>query len=208
MTGSWDIVKEEDRAEVEFIKLEEGITQVRIIGGPVRRWSHWINSLNRSYTCGGKDCPVCEINKAEREISGKNKHGNQKRYIVKAIDREDGVLKVLEGSQALFDNLLMMQSEVGNLDTYDVKINRKGKKMDTTWGVIPQQVTPLTEEELAMIEESPIDMDYFLEAPTKEQWLDLLDGKDPSEVFGKSEEDDEENEEVDEEEDVDVDFTI
>ena len=201
----WDAVRNAGNKESEgldYIKFKEGSTPIRIIGEPVVRWRHWIKSLNAGYFCPGPGCPVCEMNKRHKDNTGQTLHATSRRYSVQVIDREDNKIKIMDGSQALFDNLLMMMDEVGDLETFDVKINRKGTGLDTTWGVIPQPISELSDDDLELIDGFAVDLDEYLNIPTREQWLQLLEGEEPADVFKPNNYEEEEDDE-----EVEVDFT-
>lgn len=202
----WDVVDEatEPKKDIEWLKFPEGVTTIRVLEPPIRKVRHWIQSQMNNFDCIGADCPVCAINREEYQNTGKNKYSKADRFFMQVIVRDESrgdYLAIMDASKTLATDIRMLQAEVGDVSTFDIKVVRKGTKKDTTWNVIPQQISEMSEHDEELKKEM-IDVKTLWEAPTREQWLMILDGVDPQEVFKTKISDSEV------EEDEEVDFTV
>lgn len=204
----WDAVEkvlnqEDDFQKVEFINFSPGkASTIRVIGDkPIQRWKHWVQMHSRSYICPGKGCPICEINNKAKANGGEAKYNNQYKHHILVVDKDDSKVKILENSSTFFGDLNTLRKEVGDLDTYDIKVIRNGKGRDTTYSLIPIPGTELTEEEQKNVEATDIDLEEYFRPPTPEQLTRLLAGEDPDDVFQSEEEVTGDSEEIE------VDFT-
>lgn len=146
----WGSVKEAGTgASVDFIKLQTGQNQMRIVSKPSLVDVHWEKSVDGStkkLTCLGRECPICKAGKVPMQ-----------RYQVKVIDRTDGKVKVLEGGTTIFNQVknLAMDPEYGNPEMYDIKVTKSGSGRETKYSILPApRKTELSPEESKAVEES------------------------------------------------------
>jgi hypothetical protein len=199
----------QESKKIDFIQFPEGATILRIVDNePVGKWKHWIPQIKRSIICPGKGCPICNIIKNAKANGETPPYSSQKKYHIHVIDRKDGQLKILENSKTFFGDLLTIRKEMmetyGELTNYDIKVIRSGKGKNTKWTILPSIKTPLTEEELKIIEENRIDFNEYFKAFTPEQIIRILNGENIEDVLKDSNEEVENNED---EEDIEIDFT-
>ena len=93
-------------------------------------------------------------------------------------------MEVMIQGKTFFSQLLDLHKEVGNITTYDIKVIRKGSGTDTTYTLLPAAPTDF-DTEGKEIEE--VDMQELFKAPTKEEMLQLMEGKTWAEINGTEE---------------------
>jgi hypothetical protein len=133
----------------QWMKLEQGDNKIRILQTSFTDYgNHFLTSEKKSYACLGKEeCPLCK----EKSPAVK--------FMVWVIDREDGGLKILEFGYTVTKQLAKLANDKdygidGSGFPYDINIVREGSGKETTYSVIPgRKNTPLTEEEIKMVDE-------------------------------------------------------
>lgn len=144
----------------DWIRVEEGDNKVRIIDTVYADYgSHFDQKNNKSYTCIGKDkgCPFC-------------KKGNDPRvrYLVWAIDKNDGEMKKLEFGHSIAKQLATYANdEEYGVEKYGfpywINIKRKGTGLDTEYNVIAgRKEVKLTDEQIEDYEAAE-DLHEFVE---------------------------------------------
>ncbi len=145
---------------VKYVKLENGTTQLRVVGEqPYSRWTHWIPQANDGkgfgIDCIGKGCPICAKMKEDKQAGRKTKYSSRKVHSIDVIQRVQGQppeVSILDQGNKVFNGLLVLMEQMGDLRNYDVKIIRTGTGFtDTDYNVLPTfPPTPLTDEEKAL----------------------------------------------------------
>ena len=127
----WNSIKEPGKGgNVDFLKLKDGINQMRIVSTPAQISIHWekgIDGQNKKVICPGSGCPICKAGKAP-----------QLRYQIQVIDRTDGKVKVLEQGSTVFNAIkaYAVDPEYGDPSKYDIKIKKEGSGRDTKYSVV------------------------------------------------------------------------
>ena len=143
----WGSIREAGGGEkVDFMKLQNGQNQFRIVGKPSLIDIHWekgIDGQSKKVICPGAGCPICKVG-----------HTPQIRYQVQVIDRADGKVKVLEGGPTIFNAIknYAVDPDFGDPTSYDFKIKKEGSGRETKYTVIaaPKR-TELTAAEKEMV---------------------------------------------------------
>lgn len=145
----WEDVKEGSGGNMDFLKLQTGINQVRIVSMPAMINVHWEKSLDGStkkVICLGSGCPICKAGKAP-----------QSRYQVKVIDRADSMVKILEGGTTIFNAIkaYAMDPDYGDPTKYDLKLKKEGSGRETKYTVVAApRKSDFTPDEIEAIDES------------------------------------------------------
>ena len=127
----WNSIKEPGKGgNVDFLKLKDGINQMRIVSSPAQINIHWekgIDGQNKKVICPGSGCPICKAG-----------HAPQLRYQIQVIDRTDGKVKVLEQGSTVFNAIkaYAVDPEYGDPSKYDIKIKKEGSGRDTKYSVV------------------------------------------------------------------------
>jgi len=150
------------------LKLVEGDNTVRVVGRYFFFKEHWINKVQRTVVCPGKDCPICshpdrqkflDKAKALRQAGNEEQakalfrktfetYDPRPQYAINVIDRKDGKVKVWKFSRTIKEHVMNIAGKYGDVNNYDLIITRTGKGRDTEYSVIPDRENkPLTEEE-------------------------------------------------------------
>ena len=105
------------------------------------------------------------------------------------IDRNDGKLKIVEQGVSFMKNIKILQDGLkeeginSDVQAFDIKVRRTGMTaQNTTYSLRESKETPLTDAEIAMINEARPIKDVPLK-PNQTQMLGLLAGKTVKEVF-------------------------
>lgn len=198
----WNDIQKDTQSnqEVSFLKIEDKQqVVVRVLSEePFSRWTHWINSAKRSFTCLGKGCPVCEIIRNDKANGATARYSSQKKHSLLIWNYGTKQIEILEQGNDFFSDLLtfVQDPDLGDLRGYDLKITRKGVKKDTSYTVIPGIKKPICEEALTAFNEAQIDLEKYYSAPSHEQMLGVLEGKPLDEVF-KAEQSEQQGSDVD-----------
>lgn len=145
---SWSNLKTEGNGELtQTLKLQQGQNQMRLVSLPYECHVHWedtVEGAHKRVVCSGTGCPICNAG-----------HTPQKRFQVLVIDRVDGKVKVLEGGNAIFNQIksFAMDEDYGDPRDYDIKITKAGAGRDTRYTVMPSpkksKITAAEEELVA-----------------------------------------------------------
>jgi hypothetical protein len=146
----WGDVKEPGTGgNVDFMKLQSGQNQLRIVGRPSLIEIHWekaVDGTTKKVICPGAGCPVC-----------KGGHVPMARYQVQVIDRADGKIKVLEGGPTIFNSIksYAMDADYGDPTKYDMKVKKEGSGRETKYTIVAApKKSDVKPEELKLMEES------------------------------------------------------
>jgi hypothetical protein len=139
----------EGGGKTNFMKLEPGMNQARIVGRPYQVDIHWEKGLdgqNKKVICPGAGCPVCKAGKVPMA-----------RYQVQVINRKTNDVEVLEGGPRIFGAVkeFAMDPDYGDPTKYDLKIKKEGSGRETKYTVIaaPKR-SDLTPEEANLVANS------------------------------------------------------
>ncbi len=168
---SWNDIKNQDTrggssgsgSGLNYVKLEVGTTAIRVVGDePYSRWTHWIPEANggkgMGVDCIGKGCPVCAKMAEDKKAKVKSKYSSRRVHSINVIVHEKPGVKglkeiaVLEAGQKVFNGLLVLLEQMGDLKNYDVKIVKSGTDFNNTdYNVLPTfPPSPLSAEEAAL----------------------------------------------------------
>jgi len=89
---------------------------------------------------------------------------------------ETSKLELLEQGNEFFETLLGYREAMGDLQNFDLKITRTGTKKNTKYTIIPLPAVPLTAEETKLLE-GKLNLKVDLKNPTREQILEIINGK-------------------------------
>lgn len=183
-----------DKKETKYTKLPVGATQLRCLDdAPKGRYTHWIPQANGgrglSVNCSGKDCPICEIRKGEKEAAkaaGQSmpsySYNMRKAFAMNVLNRGTNEVEILEKGKTVFEQLKTLQDEIGPVTNYDVKLVRRGTEFnDVSYSALPMAVAPLSATELAL---EKFDIDKICEPWTAEQIRQAMNGATIADIFG------------------------
>jgi hypothetical protein len=191
---SWDSAmsqesKREEKAKVEFVKLPEGITILRVVGdAPHTRWTHWMPASKRSANCPGKDCPICDVVKKEKAAKVTNpRYNTQKRFSILVLNRETKRVEVLDQGRKFFEELADIRTDnmmkLGEMSNYDIKVKRRGSTSeDTSYRIDTDEAYPITDADKALIDAHVSLEEYFKPHPV-EALLRVMAGESFDEVM-------------------------
>lgn len=185
---AWDDVlgiKTNDKTPIT--KFVTGNTLVRILDNePYSFWSHWLERQQTSVSCLGRDCPICSIITQARVNKEDTQYSSTQRHAVRVWNYTTKEMEVMIQGKNFFNQLLTLHREVGDITSYDIKVVRKGAGTDTTYTLLPS--APKEFEVTEGIKD--IDMAVQYKPPTKEEMLQLIEGKTWKEINGVDEQDD------------------
>ena len=169
--------------KVPYTKFNEGNTEIRILDDePFSFWSHWLNAQKTSVTCLGKDCPICNLIAQAKANNETPKYNSSKRHAIRIWNYNTNQMEVMIQGKSFFSQLLTLHKEVGDLTTYKVKVVRKGSDKDTTYILLPQSPSEFEHAD----ECQDVDMAEQFKAPTREEAMQLLEGKTWNEINGQN----------------------
>lgn len=148
-----------------YMKLQDGENKVRILSKPVVGWVDWKDKQPHRFQMKAKP---------EKPMGDKPiKHF----WAFLVWNYADSTVQILELTQSTIQKAigdLSKDEDWGAPFEYDIKITRKGKDLNTEYGVTPSPKKPLTDE----MKKSALDKPANLEA--------LFTGSDPWVVSDKS----------------------
>jgi hypothetical protein len=139
--------------KVDFLKLTSGGTyRIRPIYQPVRFWKYFNKKGDRLRTAICSDADTCSIRDRYPDLKKPSL-----RYAAVVIDRADGKVKIIEAPKMVFSPLGNHMDVTGknpgsSKDGYDFQIKVVGKGLNTRYEVTPINNTPLTADEMKLIQ--------------------------------------------------------
>lgn len=172
-----------ESVKVEYLKLTPGTTvQVRVLDEqPESRWQHWLPQANHgkglSVKCNGKGCTVCTEIARMKQAGEKKKYNSTKSHAINVLDRADNTVKILDKGQKIFEQLLNMLRQMGDLRGYDITITTTktgSENTNVSYNVLPKfPPVPLTEAEKNL---TKYDLKELTKGFTNEQIEKLMNG--------------------------------
>ena len=168
--------------KIPYTKFNSGNTTIRILDAePYSFWQHWFQKQQTSITCPGKDCPVCNIIKQMKANKETPMYNSSQRHAIRIWNYDTNQMEIMIQGKVFFSQLHDLLSEIGDLRTFDIKVVRKGEKTDTVYTLIPKQPEDFVMEGKDIKE---VNYDEIFKAPTKEEILQLMEGKSWSDING------------------------
>ena len=180
-----------DNNELRFLRMKAGNTyRVRPLGKPIELWCYWNekDGRNRRAICGDPDtCPI------------QNKYDikPQLRYAINVLDREDGLVKIMEAPPSVFAELkewaVGAKANPGGKDGGDFQIKVTKNKTMTRYSTNFLKQVEITPEEKTQIESMggvyPLDKIYKPHTidEMEQRLFDIApetDGTEENNVFG------------------------
>ena len=159
---SWsDVNSSKSRGPITRLKIGDGQTvEVRFISEPHRYLQYFNQETRKSAICGNRD--DCIIHKKYRKTDG-SAYEPEVRFAIQVIDRADKTVKLLECPPSVLKPVsAWMERRKRNAadpkQGIDFSITRTGQKKQTRYEVVPLDPTPLTDEELALVEANKLDL--------------------------------------------------
>lgn len=161
--------------------FSEGNTQIRCIDNdPFSFWNHWMQKHGRGAVCLGRDCPICSVITQQKANKETTTYSSTQRHAIRIWNYSTKQMEIMIQGKQFFEQLLNLHREVGDIQTYDIKVTRKGTGTDTTYMCLP--MAPKEFEHASEIVE--IDFAEQFKPMAKENLLLLMEGKTYDEVFG------------------------
>ena len=153
--------KREDGKKTPFLNLREydSSWRVRVVSEqPTPYFCHFTQNAQGKtvkVNCSGdENCPV-PVETTKGPCKGTQA---QRRFYIKVLDRADGVIKVLDVGKSIVNGIgqLHKDEDWGHSKEYDIKITKgpRGSQPANLYSVLPTKLSPLTPEELALVENS------------------------------------------------------
>lgn len=186
--------------KIEFVSFpSSGTVRLRILDKePISRWKHWIQAANAgkglSVTCIGKGCPVCAKIAEAKKTKAKSPYNSTKSHMLNTLVRgftpagsqalqAINKIQILDKGNKVFEGLLTIMQQMGDLTNYDVTITQTGEDFNTiNYTVLPTfpQVA-LTPEEVAL---EKYDIAEITKPLTAEQITQFINGATSEQVYG------------------------
>lgn len=173
----------EESVKVEYLKLTPGETvKFRILDEqPESRWVHWIPQANGgkglSVKCTGKGCPICADIAEKKRAKVAQKYNGTKSHAINVLNRGTGKVEILDKGNKIFEQLLNMLKQMGDLRNYDITITTTktgSEKTAVNYSALPTfPPQPLTEAEKGM---TKYDLKELTKGFTNEQILMFMNG--------------------------------
>jgi hypothetical protein len=190
--------------KTEFVQFPSaGTIKGRILDDePVSRWKHWIPMANGgkglSVTCIGKGCPVCAKIAEAKKTKAKSPFGSTKSHMINFLAKSFtpagsqtpqaiNKVQILDKGNKVFEGLLTVMQQMGDLKNYDVTITQTGEGFgNINYTVLPTfPPVVLSPEEAAL---PKYDIAEITKPLTAEQIEQLMNGATMEQVIGTNEE--------------------
>ena len=154
----------------DFMKLEEGPNEVRLISKPYQLYVCWTNDSSgaqRKVRAALENCPLAE--RGEKI---------QAHWYTAIINRKTGKPAILEMGSQIFKQIVSLRKNTkwGDPRFYDINIERNPKGSQPLYNVQPQPKEPLTDAEKAMVKTflDNVDLEKMTTPPTRAEVLKQL----------------------------------
>lgn len=176
---------ETSKEKVPYTKFKQGAQKIRIIDDePFSFWQHWLPKQSTSVVCPGKDCPICNVIKAQKANKETPQYNSTHRHAIRIWNYDTNQMEVLIQGKTFFAQLLTLLKEVGDLRNYDIKVIKSGEGKNTTYTVLPCAASDFEFEDKL----SEVNMEDLFAPPEKEVIIQLMEGKTYKEIYGNNEE--------------------
>lgn len=162
VVGKLDSWGDADLGGNDFMALEEGSNQVRLITSPYQFYIHWTKDstgANRKVRCALDGCPLCQ--NGERASA---------RWYAGVLNRKSNRPAVLEIGPQIFKQILQLakKDKWGDPRKYDIDVERQPKGSQPLYITSPEPKEPLTDTEKSAVKEflARVDLAKMTEAPT------------------------------------------
>ena len=189
MSG-WDFNGNSEK--VEFTAFPEGVTKLRVLSKePKLAWTHWIMKAKRSIICPGRDCPICQIRKTQKENKQPVTHSVTRRLRIYVFNYDTNRVEVLEQGITFFEELADMKKELEkegkDFRKAIFKVKRKGTSKETTSYRIDLDSydESLSLDESAKLIENLQPISQMFQPHEPEKILRILNGEEWNEVFAQ-----------------------
>ena len=132
------------------------------------------------------------LQEAAKQAGMKPQFTSNRKFAMHVLNLSTGSVEVLEQGKTFFTQLHALHEEMGDIRGYNIKVKTQNAgSTDVTYTLIPCTPSDLTDEQQELCKDLKPFEDRF-KKPTREQVIQLMDGKSPEEVFSnKSSEEDE-----------------
>lgn len=185
-----------EKGKVNYVKLTPGETiKLRVVDEqPESRWVHWVQSANKGkglgIKCPGKGCPLCADMAERKRAKQPQKFSCSKSHAINVINRNTGRIEILDKGNKIFESLLVIMKQMGDLRNFDVAITTTKTGSENTnvaYTVLPTfPPTPLTDAEKEMVAKDRYDLKELTKGFTIEQVNKLVAGATIEEVTAES----------------------
>lgn len=156
---------EENKPKSKFMKLQEGENKFRILTSPIVGWEDWDTDAE------GKKFPIrYRQDEKPADEMVKSKDGLKSFWAMVVWNYADSAINILQITQVSVQKaILALHQDIdwGDPTSYDLKVTKSGKGLDTEYAVLPVNKGEISEA----IAQEKINTPVNLEA--------LYDGKDP-----------------------------
>lgn len=170
VSGKLDDWDSGDIGVSNFLKLEEGENEVRIIDSPYQFYIHWpedASGAKRRIQCSEKGCPLCQ--KGDKA---------QARWYIPVFSLKNKKCMILEIGPQIYKDIRSLNSNKswGNPRKYNVNILRQPKGSQPLYKAMPLPPTPMEAEHKVMIQVflEETDILEMIKPPAPEEVLDKL----------------------------------
>lgn len=196
------------KSDVEYMKLQAGTpVKFRILDAePFSRWTHWLPKQSRSITCGGGDCPICAVIKAQKANGETPQYSSTKKHILHVWNYATGKVEFFEAGNTVFAQLGAYHKMLGDIRNVEFTVVKNGSGKQTSYTFMPGVQAPATQDIINTYNEKKVDFVARYNPPKVDDVKKLMAGMSFDEVFSK---DNKEETTVTTEQDNDtVDFTV
>jgi hypothetical protein len=144
---------EAPKGESSYMKLRNGENKFRILSKPIIGWLDWKDNKPLRFQMKNKPAKPIDPAKSIKHF-----------WAFVVWDYADGKIKILEITQATIQSSIQSlnrDEDWGSPFDYDIKVIRKGEKLDTEYSVQPSPKKPLTDEVKQALLNATIDMDQL-----------------------------------------------
>jgi hypothetical protein len=122
-------------SKINFLKLEQGTTTVRILGNPHQYYIHWLVMPDGSKKKINSPISDPALLKQLEEMD----FGRKPRWLLKVLDRSDNTFKLLEIGNQIYNGIraLYNNPKWGKVTSYDVDILRAKPGTNPLYAVQP-----------------------------------------------------------------------
>ena len=174
-----------EKTKLNYTKFGEGNTLIRILDSePYSFWNHWMMKQQKGVTCLGKGCPICSVIANQKANKETPTYSSTQRHAVRIYNYTTKQMEIMIQGKQFFEQLLNLHREVGDIQTYDIKVTRKGSDTSTTYMLLP--TNPKAFEHTDQMED--VNFEELFRPIDKEKLLELMEGKSWEEVFAKTDE--------------------